>query len=182
MKKVAAGLLASTLLLLPLSANAAVSAKVDKSGTTTYISQLNYRGPWDSVEVRYAKEKSLPTLTLTKTDSTYYLFSDKAQLITDGAVSDLKLFDTYRNRHTEFRTRYTSTGIFEFTPAQIAGIQNANKVELRLPFYNTSTITWKVSEKVLKEWKETFTKGQSQVSSQNVPMDNNSHSATSNSH
>ncbi|WP_425058191.1 hypothetical protein SCACP_28400 [Sporomusa carbonis] len=134
-------------------------------------------GPWDSVKVQYAKEKSTPAITLTRIDSTYYLFSDKAQLVTDDAVSDLKLIDTYRNRHTDFRTRYTSSGVFEFTAAQIAGIQNAKKVELRLPFYNTNTITWKVSEKVLNEWKEMLTRSQSEVSSQNTPMDNNSHSA-----
>lgn len=177
MKKVAAGLLASALLLLPLSANASVSTKTDKSGTTTYISRVNFSGPWDSVEMRYATEKSSPTMKLTKIDSTYYLFSDKAQLIIDDAVSDLKLIDSYRNLQSQFRTRYTSSGVFEFTPTQIASIQNAKKVELRLPFYNTSTITWKVSEKVLNEWKEVLAKGGSQVSSQNMPMTNNSHSA-----
>lgn len=176
MKKVAAGFLASALLLLPLSANASVSTKVDKSGTTNYISQVNFTGPWDSVKVQYAKEKSLPTLTLTLTDSSYltnpiyYSFSDNTQLIIDGAVSNLKLIDTYRDRDDDL-------GIFKFTPAQIASIQNAKKVSLRVSLYNTDTITWKVSEKVLNEWKEVFTKGQNQLSLQNTPTGKNNHSA-----
>lgn len=159
MKKVAAGLLASTLLLLPLSADAAVSTKTDKSGTTTYISRVNLNNPWDSVEMRYASGKSVPTLKLTRIESTYHLFSDKAQLVIDNTVSDLKLIDSYRHRQSEFGTRYTSTGVFEFTPTQIASLQTAKKVSLQVPFSNTNTITWKVSEKILNEWKDILAKG-----------------------
>lgn len=159
MKKLAAGFLASTLLLFPLSANASVSTKEDKSGTTAYTSQVKFSGAWDSVKVQYLKGKSLPTLTLTLTDPayltnpTYNLFSDKTQLTTDDAVSDLQLTDTYRNRDGDL-------GIFAFTPAQIVSIQNAKEVSLRVSFSNTNPITWKVPDKVLNEWKEVFTKGQ----------------------
>jgi hypothetical protein len=64
----------------------------------------------------------------------------------------LKLLDTYRDRDSDL-------GIFEFTPAQIASIQNAKTVSLRVSSYNNFATTWKVSNKVLNEWKEVFTKG-----------------------
>lgn len=173
MKK-ATGFLLSALLLFPLSANAAIDTKVDQSGTTTYISQVNFNGPWDSVKLQYAKEKSLPTITLSLTDTsylnnpTYYLFSDKTQLVIDGAVSDLKLVDTYRDRASDL-------GIFEFTPVQIASIQNAKKVSLQVSFYNKSDITWKVSDKVLNEWKDVLTKGPNKVSLRGTSMNKNMH-------
>jgi len=172
MKK-ATGFLLSALLLFPLSANAAIDTKVDQSGTTTYISQVNFNGPWDSVKLKYAKEKSLPTITLSLADPsgnnpTYYLFSNKTQLVIDGAVSDLKLVDTYRDRASDL-------GIFEFTPAQIAGIENAKKVSLRVSFYNKSDITWKVSDKVLNEWKDVLTKGPNKVSLHSTSMNKNMH-------
>jgi len=175
MKKFA-GILLSALLLVPLSANAAVSTQTDKSGDTTYVSQVNYSGPWDSVKLQYAKDRSLPTLTLTRTDSsylnnpTYYLFSDKAQLVTDDAVSNLKLIKTYRNIADDL-------GTFEFTPAQIAGIQNAKTVSLRVTADNNNTIRWQVPEKVVKEWKEILAKGQSPFSLQNTKTDKNLHSS-----
>jgi hypothetical protein len=173
MKKVT-GFLLSALLLFPLSANAAVDTKVDQSGTTTYISQVNFNGPWDSVKLKSAKEKSLPTITLSLADPsylknpTYYLFSDKTQLLIDGAVSNLKLVDTYRDRASDL-------GVFEFTPTQIASIQNAKKVSLQVSFYNKSNITWKLSEKLLNEWKEVLTKGQNKVSLHSTSMDKNMH-------
>jgi len=162
MKKLAAGFLVSTLLLSPFPANASVGTTVDKSGTT-YISQVYQRGPWYSVKVQYPGENSSPTLTLVLPDPPYlgdtpppyYLFSEQTQLITDDVISDLKLLDTYRDNN--------DLGIFEFTPTQIASIQNAKKVSLRVSFYNSNTIRWKVPEKVLQEWKEVFTKGKSQV-------------------
>lgn len=173
MKK-ATGFLLSALLLFPLSANAAINTKVDNSGANTYISQVNFNGPWDSVKLQYAKEKSLPTITLSLADPsygnnpTYYLFSNKAQLVIDGAVSDLKLVDTYRDLASDL-------GIFEFTPAQIASIQNAKKISLKVPFYNKSDITWKVSDKILNEWKDVLTKGQNKVSLHDTPMNKNMH-------
>jgi len=171
MKKFA-GILLSALLLVPLSANAAVSTQTDKLGDTTYVRQINYSGPWDSVKLQYVKGKSLPTLTLTRTDSsylnnpTYYLFSDKAQLVTDDVVSNLKLIKAYRNIADDL-------GTFEFTPAQIASIQNAKTVSLRVPAYNNNTIRWQVPEKVAKEWKEILTQGQSPFSLQNTQMATN---------
>lgn len=175
MKKVA-GFLLSAMLLVPLSANAAVSTQTDKSGATTYMSQVNYSGPWDSVKLQYAKDSSLPTLTLARTDSsyvnnpTYFLFSDKTQLVTDNIMSDLKLIDTYRNIADDL-------GVFEFTPAQIAGIQNAKTVSLRVTAYNNNTIRWQVPDKVVKEWREILAKGQNPVSLQNTQAGENLHSA-----
>ncbi|HML35143.1 hypothetical protein [Sporomusa sphaeroides] len=128
------------------------------------------------MEIRYTNGKIVPTLTLTKTDSRDYLFSDKAQLITDEVASDLKLMATYRNP-TGYRTQTSSLGRYELTPEQIARIQNAKKVSLQVSFRNTSTITWKVSEKVLNEWKEVLSQGQSQVSLQNTSLGMNNHAA-----
>ncbi|SDD67739.1 hypothetical protein [Sporomusa acidovorans] len=178
MKKVA-GILVTASLLFSLSADAAVSTKVNKDDTTTYISQTYLSGPWDSIKVQYTKEKSLPTITLSIADPsynnpTYYLFSDKTTLVIDGVVSDLKLVDTYRDRNNDL-------GIFEFTPAQIASIQSAKKVSLRVSFYNKNTLTWKVSEKMVNDWKEVFagerkfTKDQNRISLQNS-MPQNMHS------
>lgn len=174
MKKVA-GFIVSALLLFPLSADASVNTQKDNSGTTTYISQVNYSGPWDSVKLQAGKEKTLPIITLTLADPsfnnpTYHLFSDKTQLVADGKASNVKLNETYRNREGD-------VGIFELTPAQIASIQNAKKVSLRVSFYNTSDINWNVSEKVLNEWKEVLGKGKNQISLRNTPTDMTIHSS-----
>lgn len=174
MKKIA-GIFLSAMLLVPLSANAAVSTQTDKSGNITYVSQVNYSGPWDSVKLQYDKDRSFPTLTLARTDSsyvnnpTYFLFSDKAQLVIDNSVSDLKLIDTYRNIADDL-------GIFEFTPSQIASIKNAKTVSLRITAYNNSTIDWQVPNKMVREWQEILAKGQNPLSPQNTQMEQNLHS------
>ncbi|HWR42815.1 hypothetical protein [Sporomusa sp.] len=175
MKKIA-GILVSTFLLLPLSADASIITKVNPSSAATYVSQVTNTGPWNSVEVRYTNGKTLPTLTLTKTDSRDYLFADKAQLVTDEVASDLKLIATYRNP-TGYRTQTSSLGRYEITQEQIASLQNAKNVSLQVSFRNSSTITWKVSEKVLNEWKEVLSKEQSQVSLQNTSLGMNNHAA-----
>ncbi|SDD67766.1 hypothetical protein [Sporomusa acidovorans] len=174
MKQIA-GILVSSLLLLPLAADASISTKANSSNTSTYVSQITNTGPWSSIRVQYTNDKTLPILTLTKTDSRDYLFSDRTQLVTDGVASDLKLMATYRNP-TGFRTQTSSLGRYEFTPTQIASIQNAKNVSLQVSFRNTSTITWKVSEKVLNEWKEILARGQSQVSLQKTPISIDNHS------
>ncbi|HWR08307.1 hypothetical protein [Sporomusa sp.] len=175
MKKIA-GVLVSTFLLLPLSADAFIITKANPSSATTYVSQVTNTGPWNSVEIQYTNEKALPTLTLTRTDSRDYLFADKTQLITDGVASDLKLTDTYRNP-TGYRTQTSSLGRYEFTPEQIASILNAKNVSLQVSFRNSNTMTWKVSEKVFNEWKEVLSKRQSQVSLQKTPISIDNHSS-----
>ena len=172
MKKLA-GIIASALLMFPLSAYASVGTQVDNSGTTTYISEVNNSGPWDSVKLESGKK---PTISLTLADPasfnnpTYYLFSDKTQLVVDGEVSNLKLNETYRGRDGD-------VGVFDLTPDQIASIKDAKKVSLQVSFYNTFDINWTVSEQMLVEWKEVLSKGQNQFSLQKTPMKQNIHAA-----
>lgn len=154
MKKVT-WIMMSLFLMLPLSASAADSTTADKSGMVSYVSQVNRTGPWSSVKTQYADGKA--SLELTKSDTTYYLFSNKAQMIIDGTVSDLILTDTFRGSQ-EFRAQYDSYGVFEFSPAQIAQIKDAQNVSLVVTFKNSSPISWKVPGKVLNEWKEILTK------------------------
>ncbi len=148
-------ILASALLLFPLTANASVSTKVD-SGVTTHISQTR-TNPWSSFELRKENDQSLPTVTLKLTDYTPYFFSNNTQLITDGAVSDLKLLDTYRNQ-TQFKSLVNSIGTYQLSSSQINAIKEAKNVSIRTVSYNNPTTTWKVSGKILKEWQEVLAK------------------------
>lgn len=156
MKKITTWALASALLVFPLTANASINTKVDH-GVTTYISQERINVS-NSIELRKASNQSLPTITLGITDYTPYFFSDRAQLIIDDTVSDLKLIDTYRNQ-TQYRSHVNSRGIYEFTSSQINALKNAKNVSIRTNSYFNPTTTWKVPGKILNEWKEVLAKG-----------------------
>jgi competence transcription factor ComK len=147
--------LATAFLMLPLSANASVSTNVH-SGTTTYVSTIR-NTTWSLVELRSVPNKSLSTLNLGIKGSTNHLFSNKAQLITDGVVSNLKLTDTYRNP-TNNKSQEESHGVFRLNPTQVDSIKQAKEISLKVTFYGNRPIIWKVSEKMLKEWNEVLAK------------------------
>lgn len=149
--------LATVILMLPLSANASVSTNVH-SGTTTYVSTVG-NSTWSLVELQSVPDKSLSTLMLVIKGSTNSLFSNKAQLITDGVVSNLKLTDTYKNP-TNNKSQEESHGVFELTPTQADSIKQAKEISLKVTFSGDRPITWKVPEKIMKEWKEILAKTQ----------------------
>lgn len=154
-------LLAVAFLLVPLSAYASVKT-TNYSGVTAYISQVKL-SVWKSLELRNADDNSLPTITLTITDTSYLISSDKAQITVDGNVSSLKLTKTYRTRSL-YRNRFDSRGTYELTDEQVATIRTANTVSLRMTFVNSYDITWNVPPKVLDEWKDVLSRKTNQSS------------------
>ncbi|GMB01547.1 hypothetical protein PIPA1_43460 [Pelosinus sp. IPA-1] len=52
---------------------------------------------------------------------------------------------------------------------------NAKKVSLQVSFYNRSDIIWKVSDKVLNEWKDVLANGPNKVSLHDTSMNKNMH-------